>query len=175
MPDVKLMLIHIITIVVIRQTRCFVLCSDWFFHSHFLHDSHGNCWQVIFFILINIMIITDSSWHFSSRAPSFSKPYPMAEGDEHDQNSVHYENTKNIMITTMSIMANILKWKQWRLLYALWSRWLGCPQKLGKWLEAESAILRSSRYCNKLIISCSKYFEFENFVGSETISNFDQL
>ena len=33
----------------------------------------------------------------------------MAEGDENDQNSVHYENTKNMMITTMSIKAKILK------------------------------------------------------------------
>ena len=53
------------------------------------------------------MIITDSSWHFSSRAPSFSKSHPVVEGDENDQNPVHYE-TENMMLTTMSIVANIL-------------------------------------------------------------------
>ena len=31
----------------------------------------------------------------------------MVEGDENDQNPVHYE-TENMMLTTMSIMANIL-------------------------------------------------------------------
>ena len=32
----------------------------------------------------------------------------MAEGDENDQNPVHYEDTKNMMLTTMSNMAKIL-------------------------------------------------------------------